>query len=265
MEKVILFVAQKLKNKLSNKDNKDESEINVVMICLSALLLLTCMVIYYILSTPLQDIMTDIPDVVKIAQELKNNNEIASDVIGGDVGIDEAGLIASNMSSEELEEFMNQEDVADAVKIAVAFCHKYIGFPYSQAQRISYDSKGSNLAFDCSSFVWYAYREAGLLLSDTQGYHAWPPTASLEAKWCSRHGCVIKDINQAQAGDLLFFSRDSAKAEGRYMDIGHVAMCIGNGKIIHAKGTKYGVVCNNINKYDRTFVFIGRPVLTKKT
>lgn len=79
--------------------------------------------------------------------------------------------------------------------------------------------RGANtVGFDCSSFVRYAYYQG------SGGKIEMPRTASLQQKWSG-----MKDIKRAdlQPGDLIFMGASAH----------HVAMYVGNGKILHAPQT----------------------------
>lgn len=79
--------------------------------------------------------------------------------------------------------------------------------------------RGANtVGFDCSSYVRYAYYQA------SGGDVTMPRTASLQQKWSG-----MKDIKRddLQPGDLIFFGNPAT----------HVAMYVGNGKIMHAPST----------------------------
>jgi cell wall-associated NlpC family hydrolase len=65
-------------------------------------------------------------------------------------------------------------------------------------------------ALDCSALVQYAYRQAGINLPRTAGEQA-------------QHGTTVP-LSQVQKGDLLFY----------YAPISHVAIALGDGKVIEA-------------------------------
>jgi len=76
-------------------------------------------------------------------------------------------------------------------------------------------------AFDCSGFVSYVFKQAGVEL----------PRSSVTQ---SKVGETV-DLDEAQPGDLLFF-----KTRGQKNRVSHVGIYLGDGQFIHAssKGTK---------------------------
>ena len=58
-----------------------------------------------------------------------------------------------------------------------------------------------------------------------------------------------------QPGDLIFYSYE---VNNRYKNISHVAIYTGNGKVVEAKGTSYGVVYGNVPNQGKS-VTICRP------
>lgn len=58
-------------------------------------------------------------------------------------------------------------------------------------------------------------------------------------------------------GDLIFYS---FRNNGRYKNISHVAIYVGDGKVVEASDEKTGVIIGNF--YTSGLVMIGRP--TKK-
>ncbi len=100
-------------------------------------------------------------------------------------------------------------DAAAADKV-VSIALKYVGCPYVWA------AAGPD-SFDCSGLVMYVYKTGGDLPAAFQSHEAGYGTA------------VSRDA--LQPGDLLFF----------YTPVHHVAIYIGNGKMVHAAGVGKGV------------------------
>lgn len=116
-----------------------------------------------------------------------------------------------------------------------------LGTPYSQAQR------DSGSYYDCSSFVYYCYKSAGISI-----VYGGANTAAAEAQYCVSNGRVVT-VEELQPGDLLFYSYVT---NGRYKNISHVEMYLGNGLIIDCTETP-GVAVRQFTA-DR-LVLCGRP------
>lgn len=102
----------------------------------------------------------------------------------------------------------------------IAEAHKVIGTPYRAGGTTP---KG----FDCSGFVSYTYKKVSVSL----------PRSS-EAMY--KKGKPVS-LKQLAPGDLLFFKTSKHKG------ISHVAIYIGNGRMIHATSSK-GVKVDSIHK-----------------
>lgn len=110
---------------------------------------------------------------------------------------------------------------------------------------------------DCSSFVWRAYKSGKVNF----GSNTYAPTAADIAKWCSKKKKLLKlssynkKSDKLMPGDLIFYKKRSGK-NGRYKNIDHVAMYIGNDTIVHADGqsVSYGY------PWYRKVAAIARPV-----
>lgn len=78
---------------------------------------------------------------------------------------------------------------------------------------------------DCSGFVLSVFKKYGVSL----------PHSSVAQANC---GTTIK-VSEAKPGDLIFY--------GNGKSINHVAICIGNGQVIHASSPKTGIKISNIS------------------
>ncbi|MGG1312340.1 MULTISPECIES: C40 family peptidase [Cohnella] len=94
---------------------------------------------------------------------------------------------------------------------------QYLGVKYKFGAKV-----GNTSSFDCSSFTKYLYGLYGVYL---------PRTSKEQAK----SGKYVSRSN-LKPGDLVFF----------YSPIHHVAIYIGNGKILHTYGAP-GVTISNLN------------------
>ncbi len=128
-------------------------------------------------------------------------------------------------------------------KKVVAFALSKVGYPYSQAYRDSGDY------YDCSSLAYYAWRSAGVSIM-----YEGSNTAASEGKLCYDTNLLV-NYDEMQPGDLIFYSYDR---NGRFMNITHVAIYVGNGKVVEAANARLGVVYRPVQGRS-SIVFIGRP------
>ena len=108
-----------------------------------------------------------------------------------------------------------------------------LGDPYSQARR------GQDDYVDCSSLVQWAYYELGIKI---------PSTAAAQAKFCADNGYSVSKDN-LQPGDLVFWSlkRDGEWIQpDRYMQVSHVGIYAGDGKVIEASSSAGQVVIRTL-------------------
>lgn len=127
----------------------------------------------------------------------------------------------------------------------------YGGLSYEELTQISANlptgTKGGDIAqaalskagtaysvMDCSQLTQYAYAQAGVSL---------PRTSVAQAKYCYDNGYAISGV-ALQPGDLVFWSK--ACSCGRWNEIHHAGIYIGNGKIVDASSTKGRVVVRNL-------------------
>ena len=113
-----------------------------------------------------------------------------------------------------------------------------VGCGYSQDKRMQ---EGW---YDCSSLVYRLYKEAGIILNET---------ASTQGKQCYQKAQIInkKDL---QPGDIIFYSYED---NGQFRNISHVAIYVGDGKMVHAANPSRGVVLDTLKT--GSVVFYARP------
>ena len=133
-------------------------------------------------------------------------------------------------ATEEVLEQYVAKAVTNEAKKAVLYAFSKVGYPYSQTYRMTGNY------YDCSSLVWYAWNFAGINLTSD-----WVGTAAAEAE-----ALKYKTINQSQLtpGALIYFSSGT---NGRYKNITHVAMYVGDGMIVEAANSRVGVVYRKLN------------------
>ena len=145
--------------------------------------------------------------------------------------------VMSEEFKENVPSFGIGQDVANLARTKV-------GCKYSQEKRYE---EGY---YDCSSLVQRCYREFGLEL---------PAIASTQGQFMVDHGLTV-DAGMLMPGDLIFYSYEN---NGQFMNISHVAIYIGNGRMVHAANTARGVVEDPVN-YSNINLY-GRPSLYKGT
>ncbi len=125
-----------------------------------------------------------------------------------------------NKRQAEAEEKARREAVRNSI---VEYALQYVGNPYV------YGGNNPNTGVDCSGFTRY-------ILSNKAGVYLNRTAASQ-----SSQGRAISP-EEARPGDLVFYSGGGG--------INHVAIYIGNGRIVHASTEKTGIITSNM--YYRT-------------
>ncbi|MDO5521281.1 MAG: Ig-like domain-containing protein [bacterium] len=131
--------------------------------------------------------------------------------------------------------------------------YKRIGYKYSQARRMQKNY------YDCSSFVWRCYSKNGVKF----GAKSYAPTAAGEAYNMvkTKKALYYKGVTSDKLlpGDVLFVKNKTKN--GRYKNIGHVVMYIGNGRIIHSTPPKVRIDSYTRYLYSKSnpYVLITRP------
>ena len=107
------------------------------------------------------------------------------------------------------------------------YARQYVGNPYSWG--------GNSLTngIDCSHFVYQVLKNTG---NYSGGYVT-------SGGWASQ-GTAVSSIDEAQAGDVVVYS-------------GHVGIYDGNGNLVEAKGSKYGIT-NDRSATSKSIVAIRR-------
>ena len=128
---------------------------------------------------------------------------------------------------------------SEVVKMAMT----RLGDPYSQEKR------GQGSYVDCSYLTMWCYKQLSITI---------PGTASEQGRFCVNNGLTIakKDL---VPGDLVFWSH---KPNGRFMNITHVGVYAGDGKVIDASFSKGVVVYRNLFDSDKQVLY-GRPHIKK--
>ncbi|MCI5934250.1 MAG: NlpC/P60 family protein [Lachnospiraceae bacterium] len=177
---------------------------------------------------------------IELLETIMNPENLA--MLGGTAGGAPGVTVQSLLTTAEIEAIL-QNVKNPTQRSACYFALSKVGYPYSQDYRDSGDY------YDCSSLSFYAWKAAGKNIS-YQGLNS----AASEAQGLEVAGKVV-EYSQMQPGDLIFYSYE---VNNRYKNISHVAIYIGNGKVVEAKGTNYGVIYGDVPNKSK-IVSIGRP------
>ena len=143
------------------------------------------------------------------------------------------------LSSEEKENLYHDLPAGEKGSEIVKLAMSRLGDPYSQEKR------GQGRYTDCSYLSMWCYRQIGVSI---------PGTAAEQGKFCAENGLTVckEDI---VPGDLVFWSY---RPNGRFMNITHVGIYAGDGKVIDASSSKGMVVYRNLFNSDKQVLY-GRP------
>ena len=104
-----------------------------------------------------------------------------------------------------------------------------LGHPYSQ------DYRGEGNYVDCSSLAQWAYRQAGISI---------PGTSVAQAQYCANRGLNIGQSELAP-GDIVFWSKTTCDC-GRWNEIHHVGIYIGDNRVVEASSSKGCVIVREL-------------------
>ena len=162
-------------------------------------------------------------------------------VAGGGTG-GGTGQTVSSMTEEEINAALT--GITDSRQRSVcSYALHRVGYPYSQEKR------NSGSYYDCSSLAYYSWKDAGTDIS-----YGGATTAAAEAQGLEQAGKTVS-FDQLQPGDLIFYS---FAGNGRYKNISHVAVYVGNGRVVEALNERLGVVYRDVKSTGK-IVMIGRP------
>lgn len=131
-----------------------------------------------------------------------------------------------------MSEVLYGKDVSDLRVEIVEYAKQFIGNPYVWGGTSL--TKGA----DCSGFVQSVFKNFGIKLDRT-------------SRAQSKNGTAVEE-SELQPGDLVFYSNNGT--------IGHVALYIGGGQIVHASGEREGI---KISKYNYKTPACFRRVITE--
>jgi len=113
---------------------------------------------------------------------------------------------------------------------------KYKGTPYEFGS-----SRSNTRTFDCSDFVKHVFKQAaGVTL---------PGNSRTQASYVKKHSTIKRNLSSLKRGDLIFFMSYRGASKSNYTNINkdkqrvtHVAIYLGNNKVLHTYSKKSGGV-----------------------
>ncbi|HHV64042.1 MAG TPA: peptidoglycan DD-metalloendopeptidase family protein [Peptococcaceae bacterium] len=146
---------------------------------------------------------------------------------------------------DQLDGFFSDLPAGETGVEAVRLGLSRLGDPYSQEKR------GQGSYTDCSYLVQWVYKKLGINL---------PGTAAAQGKYCVDNGLTISKSSLAP-GDLVFWSH---KPNGHFMNITHVGIYAGDGKVVDASSSKGRVVYRDLFDSDKQVLYARPYAETKK-
>ena len=143
------------------------------------------------------------------------------------------GYTYASLSEEEIDEIIENlyllyPDMSYEQEVLLEYSLSKVGCEYNQ----DYHWSLTEDIFDCSSLAYRSYLEVGIDISSQGIYSA--------AEECRN---VVDTLHLVSGelipGDLIFYGGSN---NGRYMGVYHVAIYVGDGKMVEARGTSWGVV-----------------------
>lgn len=175
---------------------------------------------------------------IQLLSEVMSSEYMTALGYGGGAGGGGSGV--SELSAAEITAILT--DITGNQRTVCEYALNRVGYPYSQAYR------DSGNYYDCSSLAYYSWQAAGVNIA-----YGGATTAAAEAQGLDEAGKTVEYADM-QPGDLIFYSYNS---NGRYKNISHVAIYVGNGKAVEALNESLGVVYRDVST--GSIVLIGRP------
>jgi cell wall-associated NlpC family hydrolase len=117
---------------------------------------------------------------------------------------------------------------------------QYLGTPYV------YGGLSPETGWDCSGFLYWA--------DQSYGNGDIPPGSHEQYDFAAQNGLLKNDPSELAVGDAVFFDTGFSY---RNNGASHVAVYIGDGKIMHAENAGAGTVISDFNTYLSLYPYLG--------
>lgn len=143
------------------------------------------------------------------------------------------GYTYASLSDDEIGEiieelYLSYPDMSYEQELLLEYALSKVGCAYDQ----NYHWSLTEDIFDCSSLAYRSYLEVGINISNAGIY-----SASEECRMVVDGMHLV--TGELMPGDLIFYGGSD---NDRYMGVYHVAIYVGDGKMVEARGTSWGVV-----------------------
>ncbi|GIO30385.1 MULTISPECIES: C40 family peptidase [Paenibacillus] len=164
-----------------------------------------------------------------------------------------AGSAGSSKPSQNEPAPKPSQNASTAIEKVIQTGMKYLGTPYEFGS-----DRNTTTTFDCSDFIRQIFKEgAGLVL---------PADSRKQGTWIQDNSTPVYDVSGLKRGDILFFMSYKGSSSAAYQGINkskeritHVALYLGDGKLLHTYSQKAGgvVVTDFTNSWKYRFLYGG--------
>ncbi|MDR9856286.1 C40 family peptidase [Paenibacillus sp. VCA1] len=164
-----------------------------------------------------------------------------------------AGSAGSSKPEENTSTPKPSQNASAAIEKVIQTGMKYLGTPYEFGS-----DRNTTTTFDCSDFIRQIFKEgAGLVL---------PADSRQQGAWIKEKSTPVYDVSGLKRGDILFFMSYKGSSSAAYQGINkskeritHVALYLGDGKLLHTYSQKAGgvVVTDFTNSWKYRFLYGG--------
>jgi len=161
---------------------------------------------------------------------------VVSAVISAVVTIPSPSYAASAQGAASSYTTQSQATTNSTIEKVIQTGMKYLGTPYEFGS-----NRNTTTTFDCSDFIRQIFKEsAGITL---------PTDSRQQGTWIKQNSTPVYSKDKLKRGDIVFFMSYKGSSSTAYNGIDkskeritHVAMYLGNGKLLHTYSQKSGGV-----------------------
>ncbi|WP_369418001.1 C40 family peptidase [Cohnella mopanensis] len=176
------------------------------------------------LATPTKNASAKNKSISSTIEENSNSSSATDTNSSSSMGTDTNNGVDENTAATE------------AIEKVITDGMKYEGTPYEFGS-----NRSTTATFDCSDFVRWIFKESlGVTL---------PADSRQQGTYVQKNGTAVTDWHKLKRGDLMFFMTYKGSAAQKYEGIDktsqritHVALYLGNGKILHTYSNASGGV-----------------------